>query len=67
VGLFEIETSINNTNTTPIANCSAVGSFGNCTVTVWALNSGSGAQTIYASVAFSFNVAINANGCQVLS
>jgi hypothetical protein len=64
---FEVETNINNTNTTPIANCSATGSFGNCTVTVWALNSASGSQAIYCSMVFGFAVGINANGVQVKS
>jgi hypothetical protein len=66
-GVFEIETNINNTNTTPIANCSAVGHFGNVTVTVWALNSASGTQTIYCSVVFGYAVALNANGVLVKS
>jgi hypothetical protein len=66
-GVFEIETNINNTNTTPIANCSAVGHFGNVTVTVWALNSASGVQTIYCSCVFGSGMALNANGVVVKS
>ena len=65
--VFEIETVINNTNTTAIANCSSVGSFGNATVTVWALQTATGTQTIYASMVLGFAVAINANGVQVFS
>ncbi|HTB10945.1 MAG TPA: hypothetical protein VK752_05215 [Bryobacteraceae bacterium] len=65
--VFEIETNINNTNTTPIANCSAVGAYGNCTVTVWALNTASGVQTIYCSMVLGSAVAINANGVVVKS
>lgn len=65
--LFETETNINNTNTTPIANCVATGSYGNVSVTVWALNTGSGVQAIYASIAYGLSVGINANGVQVTS
>lgn len=65
--VFEIETVINNTNTTAIANCSAVGSFGNATLTVWALQTATGAQTIYCSMVLGSAVAINANGVQVNS
>lgn len=63
----EVETNINNTNTTAIANAQSTGSFGNITVSVWALNTASGVQTIYCSIAYGTVVAINANGCQLTS
>jgi len=68
IGLvFETETNINNTATTPFATQIATGSFGNITVTVWALNTGSGVQAIYASISYGYAAGITANAVQVSS
>ena len=65
--VFEVETNANNTCSTPNENCLGTANFGNIGVSVWALNSGSGVQTIYASVAYGAGVGINANGVVVKS